>query len=170
MNTKTLNVPTENLGRLVGKTGRNIRLINKIIAPGNIVVKSDKVTIHGPLKDKQWCNKAIRVVRSAHRGGIIKWFDPRERDKFSKTPDQQWLNSIRRIQDRTECSVTQMDIQWTGEMHEAWIVLENKKTSDLQTAIEQIGRCIHNRYITRRSREDNYATRYVEAITAKYIR
>jgi len=170
MNTKTLQVPPENLGRLIGQKGRNIKLINKIIAPGCIVVHDDVVTIRGNLEDKQWCNKAIRVVRSAHRGGIIKWFGRSESDKFSKTSDQEWLHKIRRIQTQTDCSITQTHVELNREIHEAWIVLENKKTSDLEKAIEDIGKMIHRRYAIRRNREDNYKSRYKMHITNKYIK
>jgi hypothetical protein len=37
------------------------------------------------MSSRWFCNKAIRVVRSAHRGGIIKWFSSWECDKFGKT-------------------------------------------------------------------------------------
>jgi predicted RNA-binding protein YlqC (UPF0109 family) len=170
MDTKTLQVPPENLGRLIGQKGRNIKLINKIIAPGCIVVHDDVVTIRGNLEDKQWCNKAIRVVRSAHRGGIIKWFSSWECDKFGKTPDQEWLEKIRKAQTRTDCYIAQHHVSINGEIQEAWIVLEDKKTSDLEKAIEDIGKMIHRRYAIRRNREDNYKSRYKMHITNKYIK
>lgn len=170
MDTKTLPVPPENLGRLIGKKGRNIKLVNKIIAPGRVVVHDNVVTIRGNMKDKQWCNKAIRVVRSAHRGGFIKWFSSWECDKFGKTPDQEWLNKIRDCQTRTDCSIAQHHVTVNGEIHEAWIVLENKKTSDLEKAIEIIGKKIHHRYAIRRNREDNYKSKYRMHLTNKYIK
>lgn len=170
MDTKILPVPVDNLGKLIGLNGRNIKLVNKIIAPGRIVVHDNVVTIHGNLEDKKWCNKAIRVVRSAHRGGIIKWFGRSESDKFSKTPDQEWLNKIRRIEIKTDCSIIQSHVNVNGDIQEAWIVLENKPSSDLEKAIEDIGQMIHRRYTMRRNREDNYKHRYMGHIVNKYIK
>ena len=167
MQRKTLNVPVEHYGRLIGKQGRNIRLVNKIISPGRVVI-TDKVEVIGNMEDKAWCNKAIRVIRSAHRGGIIKWFDTWEREHFNTTEDQNWLDSIRKIQKTTGCNVTQMAIDYNAEMHEVWVVLEDGTKSDLDTAIESIGKCVHRRY-RRLRKTESYKTRY-KHILSRYLK
>lgn len=147
---KTLDIPVCQIGRLIGQHGRNIYLVNQLIEPGHIMVTGNKVTIYGDFEDKRWSDKAIRVIRSVRRGGIIKWFGAWERQRFNKTPDQPWLESIRGIERRTNCFIKQLNICWKDEMFEVWVVLENNpKTSDITSAIKGFGTCVHRRYRNR---------------------
>ena len=147
METKTLQVPVSDIGHLIGKCGRNIHLLQKHLHPGTLSVRDNVVTLHGPLKNSTWRNHAVRVLRSARRGGILKWFDPRQRKHFARLGvDQRWLDNIRRIEDRTECKVHQHTVVWQQVQYEVWMVLERHKNSALDRAIEQIGTCVHKRY------------------------
>ena len=102
---------------LVGRSGRNIHLVNQLLDPGYVKVNPKtevvqenlidyvqnytELELYGPHKDHEWCKKALRIVRSARRGGIIKWFDTWNRQKFNTNNNQKWLQNIRRWDHKT---------------------------------------------------------------------
>lgn len=140
-------MPVQNLGSLIGKDGRNLRLLNHLLSPGRVAVNDNVVEVVGDMNDSRWRANAIRMIRSAHRGGILKWLNNWEREKFNRPGYQKWLESVRIVERQTKCSVVQTLMEYQGETHEVWMVLENeKKGSDLASAIQSIGTCIHRRY------------------------
>ena len=159
MTSRVLSIPNENIGRLIGTHGRNIYFVNQMIKPGKIVIEDGTVTIHGDLTNTNWRQRASRVIRSAHRGGIIKWFDGREASRLTKHTREQWLCMIRDIETNTNTVVHQQHVRFKDIEYEVWVVLELSKKSKLDTAILQIGHVIHKRYKMRDIlRKDGTAT------------
>ena len=165
---KKLVIDEESAKHIIGKQKRNIYLVNKLLKPGYVTVTFKKniiidnlidyeqnyaeLELYGPKKDHEWCKKAFRIVRSARRGGIIKWFDTWNRQRFNVNTDQKWLQNIRRWEKRTDCAVEQHAVPYGDETYEVWFVLQKKKASDLGKAINEIGRCVHKRFKKGRTR------------------
>jgi len=153
MNKKILNIPKEDFGRIIGAGGRNLRLINKCIAPGRLKIDNEEVILFGDFEDKIWSQRAIRVLRSARRGGIVKWFGVWEREEFQQDGNEEWLRKIRAIQDKTKCEVQQMEVHEKGKWYEVWVVLEESPSTEFETAINRIGAIVHKRYRLRKKKK-----------------
>jgi len=142
------------MGRVIGTGGRNLRLIDKCIAPGRLKIQSGEAILFGNFEDKIWSQRTIRVLRSARRGGIIKWFDAWQREKFQQDGNEaEWLRKIRAIQNKTQCKVHQMEVHDKGKWYEVWIILEEgRPLTNFETAIDQIGAIVHRRYRLRKKK------------------
>lgn len=159
---KKIEISSESARHLIGKGGRNLYLVNALLEPGHVIlqtkekiVSEDRIDyvhqcaeleLHGPCENHNWCKKALRIVRSARRGGIIKWFDRWNRQKFNTNTEQKWLKKIRNWEHCTDCKVEQLQIPYKGESYEVWLILENSRSSHLEKAIDKIGKCIHKRF------------------------
>ena len=66
---KSLDIPSEEIGGIIGTQGRNLFFINQLIAPGKITIREDCVTLHGELDNKAWVSRTIQILHSARRGG-----------------------------------------------------------------------------------------------------
>lgn len=160
---KKLEIDEVSAKHLIGRKKRNLYLVNKLLDPGYVTVTFTKkevvcdglidyehtcaeLELYGPKKDYEWCKKAFRIVRSARRGGIIKWFDTWNRQRFNFNMNQKWLQNIRRWEKRTDCAVEQHAVPYGNETYEVWVVLQRNKASDLGKAIQEIGRCVHKRF------------------------
>ena len=143
MNTRILNIPQEDMGNIIGRQHRNIFLINQMIAPGKITTHENGVKLYGDLKNKPWVSRTIRILRSARRGGIVKWF---QSYNHPFQHDENWLCQIRAIEGRTRTYVHQQAVVFKDVSYEVWIVLECDKTANIEEAIQCIGQWIHKRY------------------------
>ena len=152
MNTRILNIPPEDIGNIIGRQYRNMFFINQIIAPGKINIKGERVELYGELENKLWLSRTIRILRSARRGGILKWFQLGHDLPFQH--DENWLCQIRAMEGRTKTFVHQQNVVFKKVSYEVWLVLERDKTANIEGAIRSIGQIIHKRYHRRALTKD----------------
>ena len=155
MEKKILNISPSDYGKLIGKKGRNIHLINHVIQPGRLNLRDNQAVLVGPLENKQWKQRTIRMIRSARRGGIIKWYDVAEREKLNQDMHTKWLKKIRNAESLFHCEVVQMEHFHRGHWYEVWVILEDRPTAQFEHAIEEIGKIIHRRYRLRKKNGNN---------------
>lgn len=141
---KRLDIPSEEIGRIIGIQGRNRFFINQLIAPGKITIREDCVTLHGELGNKAWVSRTIQILHSARRGGIIKWFETGYADMFEY--HENWLRKIRAIEKRTGTRVQQHLIEFNDKTYDVWLILGRYKTANIEKAIRNIGKLIHERH------------------------
>lgn len=151
---KILKIPPDEIGRIIGAQGRNIFFINQLISPGKITVREDRVTLHGELENKSWLSRAIQVLHSARRGGIIKWFDTGYAGMFEY--HENWLHKIRALERNTGTRIQQHLVEFKENTYDVWLVIGRYKTANVDKAIRNIGTLIHERHHRREhSRHDS---------------
>lgn len=148
---KKLAIPPEEIGRIIGRNGRNIAFINQRIAPGKITVHQDCVVLHGELENKAWLSRTIQILNSARRGGIIKWFETGYASTFEHK--ENWLRQIRALETKTETRVQQQLVEFDGKTYDVWLILGRHKGANVKKAIRNIGKLIHERHSRRTKAE-----------------
>tara|TARA_B100001059_G_scaffold153833_1_gene153473 strand:- start:812 stop:1456 length:645 start_codon:yes stop_codon:yes gene_type:complete len=146
-NAKRLAIPPDEIGRIIGRNGRNIAFINQMIAPGKITVRQDCVVLHGDLANKTWLSRTIQILHSARRGGIIKWFETGYAATF--VHKENWLRQIRALETKTKTRVQQQLVEFDGETYDVWLILGRHKAANVEKAIRNIGKLIHERHSRR---------------------
>lgn len=148
---KTMAIPPGDIGRIIGRDGRNIFFINQMIAPGKITVHKDSVVLHGELENKAWLSRTIQIIHSARRGGIIKWFETGYASTFEHK--ENWLRQIRALETKTKTRVQQQLVEFDGKTYDVWLIVGRHEAANVEKAIRNIGKLIHERH-SRRANAD----------------
>lgn len=137
------------IGQVLGRGGRNVRLLQQLLHPGTlrVDVRDHLVVLQPPATQRDaWVDEARRLLCSAQAGGIVKWFPMAEVRQMGATRDQSWLAHIRDIEQRYDCRVRQLHVDDAEVRHEVWIVVGNYARSPVTAAVEVVGKWVHRRY------------------------
>ena len=172
---KEIELSNDKIAPLIGRSGRNISLLQlklnlKIIIPESSKLISNEESASGSSEkvvvtlvaegvydfefveaNKPWQNQVQRYLKSATRGGFLKYMNQEEIDQIGTFGMDKMIQKFREVETAYKVTVEKVQI-FPGEF--CWIVLEEPGCGKgkLETAIEIVGGVFHNRHQNKNSR------------------
>ena len=159
--TKILTLAGSKIGQLIGQNGRNMAFL-EFILDIKITIRRKKddywsaeipdealvtlvATGREDFSDKGWSKNVYRYIKSATRGGFLKWLDQDERHSSSILQVEK-DDLFERLQNRY---AVKLECHWLRECDcTLFLIVEDDGclAGQLEKAIEQAGQIIHNRF------------------------